>query len=566
MAAVTTRSVRVLNTAARRENGITSWTAATITTTSALKIRRPATTPSTTTRINTRRLPICPTSWTTRAASASWAARLTAIFKFPTRRGCRSAPRPTAAPVEFRTAGCRRISIQSDLNENQNEQNYYGVVTYQKSAGDLNFQVSAFGRNSDVHFTPDPVGDLYFNGVASDVQTQALFRRTAGRRQLRTQRQAHDSRRLDGCWTNRLPPTRPRRCFPWTADRAIPTGTPFPIVDNNALHGHVCRRVFAGRMENPSQGHAQLRRALRRVQFVVRQRKPAQSARQPDLSADGLDDVARRLFALFHAAAGGKRVRQRHVRLFDGTSNVVPDNAPDSPVKAERANYFDAGHHAKNHASICKSAWTAITKRPEPTRRRIVRADADSLGVQLCARARSMAWNSPAPTPTADFPLTPTSPGRRRRAKTGTRRNSCWRLRDDVAYVQNHWIYLDHDQTRDRLVRRGLHLERRSRRYSTRVYVDAIYGSGLRQDGGGIRARHNDPIPNGATVPAYYSINCRRGTKFQIRQETKLLKARLDVVNVTDKSMNCATAPASASTPRPMANASGFFGSLSFVF
>ena len=58
----------------------------------------------------------------------------------------------------------------SKLNENQNEQNYYGVVTYQKSAGDLNFQISAFGRDSSVHFTPDPVGDLYFNGVASDVK------------------------------------------------------------------------------------------------------------------------------------------------------------------------------------------------------------------------------------------------------------------------------------------------------------------------------------------------------------------------------------------------------------
>ena len=57
----------------------------------------------------------------------------------------------------------------STLNENQNEQNYYGVATYQKSAGDLNFQASVFGRNSSVHFTPDPTGDLFFNGVASDV-------------------------------------------------------------------------------------------------------------------------------------------------------------------------------------------------------------------------------------------------------------------------------------------------------------------------------------------------------------------------------------------------------------
>src|ERR1039457_2032664 len=57
----------------------------------------------------------------------------------------------------------------SMLNENQNEQNYYGVATYQNSAGDLNLQASVFGRNSSVHFTPDPMGDLFFNGVASDV-------------------------------------------------------------------------------------------------------------------------------------------------------------------------------------------------------------------------------------------------------------------------------------------------------------------------------------------------------------------------------------------------------------
>ena len=57
----------------------------------------------------------------------------------------------------------------SALNEQQLEQNYYGVVTYQKAAGALNYQASVFGRNSSVNFTPDPTGDLYFNGVASDV-------------------------------------------------------------------------------------------------------------------------------------------------------------------------------------------------------------------------------------------------------------------------------------------------------------------------------------------------------------------------------------------------------------
>src|ERR1035438_3660515 len=47
------------------------------------------------------------------------------------------------------------------LNENQNEQNYYGVVAYQKPAGDFNMKAAAFGRVSTVHFPPDPGGALH---------------------------------------------------------------------------------------------------------------------------------------------------------------------------------------------------------------------------------------------------------------------------------------------------------------------------------------------------------------------------------------------------------------------
>ena len=58
----------------------------------------------------------------------------------------------------------------STLNEQQREQNYYGVLTYQKSVGDFNGQISVYGRSSGVHFRPDQIGDVYFNGVASDVE------------------------------------------------------------------------------------------------------------------------------------------------------------------------------------------------------------------------------------------------------------------------------------------------------------------------------------------------------------------------------------------------------------
>src|SRR5436305_8994923 len=60
------------------------------------------------------------------------------------------------------------------LNENQSEDNAYEILTYQKNAGDFNFQASAFNRYSDILFRPDNVGDLIFNGVASRVDRDIL--------------------------------------------------------------------------------------------------------------------------------------------------------------------------------------------------------------------------------------------------------------------------------------------------------------------------------------------------------------------------------------------------------
>src|SRR5438067_1203696 len=62
----------------------------------------------------------------------------------------------------------------SKLDENQTEQSSYAILTYQKKAGDLNFQASLFDRYSSILFWPDKVGDLIFNGVASRVDREIL--------------------------------------------------------------------------------------------------------------------------------------------------------------------------------------------------------------------------------------------------------------------------------------------------------------------------------------------------------------------------------------------------------
>lgn len=60
------------------------------------------------------------------------------------------------------------------LDENQGEFNDYAILAYQKTGPVFSYQASAFTRYSLTHFTPDVVGDLIFNGTASDVHQDLI--------------------------------------------------------------------------------------------------------------------------------------------------------------------------------------------------------------------------------------------------------------------------------------------------------------------------------------------------------------------------------------------------------
>src|SRR5262249_7629203 len=61
----------------------------------------------------------------------------------------------------------------SKLNERQNEQTQYGVLALQRSVNGFDGQLSYFKRYNNLHFIPDPAGDLLLNGIASDVSRQS---------------------------------------------------------------------------------------------------------------------------------------------------------------------------------------------------------------------------------------------------------------------------------------------------------------------------------------------------------------------------------------------------------
>ena len=84
----------------------------------------------------------------------------------------------------------------AQLNENQREITHYGILALQKKLDDIDFQVSAFNRYSSAYFTPDPLGDLLFNGIAQTAYRRSIATGVQGDGSYRLDARAHAARRV----------------------------------------------------------------------------------------------------------------------------------------------------------------------------------------------------------------------------------------------------------------------------------------------------------------------------------------------------------------------------------
>ena len=63
------------------------------------------------------------------------------------------------------------VPPSSALDENQHEGNRFAILAYENAVTDpLHYQVAVYDRFTDVHYRPDPVGDLNYSGAAGDVE------------------------------------------------------------------------------------------------------------------------------------------------------------------------------------------------------------------------------------------------------------------------------------------------------------------------------------------------------------------------------------------------------------
>jgi outer membrane receptor protein involved in Fe transport len=441
------------------------------------------------------------------------------------------------------------------LDENQHEQNYFGIVTYQKSAGDLNYQLSALGRDSRAHFMPDPIGDLYFNGVASDVARQL---QSAGlqfdasyalndRHTLRAGAMLLDESVTSDATTTVFP----------VDGNGDATGPAFPIVQNQRLHA-----LFAGLYLQDEWTLAPGLTLNGGARFDVF-----------NSSFDHENQLSARLNLLYKATetttlhAGYARyftpppaeyVPASTVIAFDNTSNAAASDQAD-PVKAERADYFDAGISQKLGQGF-QVGLDGYYKQAKD------QLDDGLFGQSLILSAFNYAKGE---VYGLEFTGSYTHGGFSTYLNLAhsVAKGKDWISSqflfspDDLAYVQNHWIHLDHDQTLSgsfgASYQWGGHHDD-----GTLIYVDATYGSGLRTS---ITAPDGSTIPNGGTVPSYYSISAGVERNFKVGKNESW-KVRLDVVNLTDKSYELRDGSGVGVNAAQYGMRRGIFGSVGYKF
>ena len=452
----------------------------------------------------------------------------------------------------------------ADDNENQNEENYYSVLTYQKSAGDLDFQISAFGRESEQHFTPDPIGDLYLNGEASEVH-RTLY--SAG---LQSDNSYHfgDSHtiRAGGSFLATGDQNNTSTSV-FNLDSAGNPTTLRTIGDNYPLYGLFAGlylqdewKIFApltlnfgARFDVFSSSFDDENQLSPRVNLVY---KPAgattlHAGYSRYFTPPPVEDVSQGTLNLFNNTSGASTVTQ------------------DSPVKAERANYYDAGiaqtilpgwnvgldgyyKTAQQQLDDGLFGQTLILSAFNYEKGRVYGLEFTTsyqtngfsvYGNAAYSVAQGENWDS------AQFLFGDSAPD-----------NNA-----DLNYVKNHWIYLDHDQTYSATTGVSYRFKE-GRDYSTLAYMDLVAGSGLRQDGGGLEdGPGSNPIPNGASVPDYYTLNLGLEQTFKVANK-QFLKARIDVINVTDNVYELRSATGVGVNAAQYGMRRGFFGTLSYSF
>src|ERR1700730_7181866 len=225
------------------------------------------------------------------------------------------------------------------LDENQSEDSEYEILTYQKKAGDLNFQASIFNRFSSILFRPDNVGDLIFYGVASRVDRDIL----SNGAELDSSYKLNDEHTLRAGFIfteQHANVDTATLVFPVDANGNQTSNTPMRIVDNHDKYGY----FYGFYLQDEWKPFEQLTINFGgRLDFVNAFADENQLSPRLNVVYKPWDSTTLHAgYARYFTPPPLEGVPQSTIAKFTGTTNE-PGITKDSPVTAERAHYFDAG-------------------------------------------------------------------------------------------------------------------------------------------------------------------------------------------------------------------------------
>ncbi len=398
------------------------------------------------------------------------------------------------------------------LNQTQREATDFATASYLHAGDRLTGQVSVFGRYSSLDYSPDGLGELLFNGIAQ----------TAHKRDAAAGLQAdgvlvlsdrHTLRAGLGLQIDRSTSATVSQVLPTDPMGVQTSDVPITLLDTSARTS----ATYSLYIQDEWQALPSLtvNYGLRFDALNAYRNETQLSPRINAVWTPGRGATVHLGYARYFTPPPFELVASASVNAFTGTT-AQPAVLTDTTPYAERTDYLDLGLEQKIGAGLTLGAdaylrrshnlidegqfGAPIIQTPFNYR------DGKIEGVELSATyARG---------PITAYANLAISKGQGRDIISSQFNFGP----ADLAYIANHFIYLDHDQhytaSAGAAYRWG----------ATRLSGDLLYGSGLRADGA---------TPNGAELPAYLQVNA------SLTQTIKLaggpLGLRLDVINLLDR-------------------------------
>ncbi|HVP33868.1 MAG TPA: TonB-dependent receptor [Steroidobacteraceae bacterium] len=410
--------------------------------------------------------------------------------------------------------------LSDDLDENQRELAEYAIVSWQHSAGALNFETSLAVRYTSLHFSPDWLGDLLYNGIAQDAfkddtavswQTDAAY--TLG--------DAHTVRFGFFLQHDSSSSTTTSQVLPVDMTGMQTSNVPLVIPDNGTQAQGI-ESVYLQdewRVLEP----LTLNYGLRFDHYSAYSNGSLLEPRINFVWKLGSDTTVHGGYSRYFIPPPFELIGATSITKFIGTT-AEPAILQDTPPFGERDNYYDLGVQQKLLDNTLTLGVDGFYKQSQHL------IDEGQFGAPIILTPFNYRYGLIGGVElTANYSVSNFSAygNLSFQAAHGKQWESAEFNFDpgDFAYVAQNYIHLDHE---GRVAASGgvSYLWQ-----GTRLSADFIFGTGLRQD---LVLADGTTIPNGDHTPSYTQVNLGLSHDFHL-SGSSLLSARFDVINLFDK-------------------------------